>query len=263
MKLFRYTRLIAALTVAAFISGCGGGNNDDDRSFVTVRQLESGSAGFWVMGSGGDFRIISNGTAGNDDIVNNKHVSGNLYAPLPAFKTPTGDDNYTQNPWNVPEGWEETGPIAEQSKILSGRLVDGGQTVAEINSMLYSIEEGGNRAHLQMIFTPGNLNTFNETLANFFGCITSNNVPSLGNVSSAWVDTTNKRVIVPSAAGAAVHLWFDFTSGRCLVQMIATSALDTYQWVDEDDMVHRVEGGISETTALFTTEGAIFRKIVN
>lgn len=258
MKYFRYTCLIAALIAAVTVSSCGSGH-DEERSYVTVRQLESGSAGFLLMGTGGSLRVISNGTAGNEDVINNTGVTGNLFAPLPTFSRDPEDN---RSPWVVPEGWEETAPIAEQSKILSGRLVSNGQVVAEIDSMVYSIEEGGDRAHLQMTFAPGNTNAFNSSLAYFFGCITTNDVPGLGNVSSVWVDTTNKRVIVPSSNGAAVHVWFDYTTGRCLVQMLATAAIDIYTWSDEDGNYHS-ESGAADTRAIFSTEGAVFRKIMN
>ena len=266
MKCLRYARFFVAALAAAFLSSCGGGDNSaNSDTFVSVEQFQSGSSGFFVMGVGGSFRIISNGTAGNEDIVNNEDAFAgeDMLGPYDVFERQDDDQS---NPWVTPSGWEDLGKIERMSKIVSGSLIAGGTVVAAIDSMLYSIEAGGNRAHLEVQFSQQNSNSlFESSLAYFFGNITPQSVSSsnLGNVGSVWINNSTRRILLPTADGCSMHIWFDFSSGRSLVQLVTGIVIaEDYRWEDENGTTHN-ENNPPQIGSAATAQNATFRRIVN
>lgn len=206
------------MLAAVLLPACGNGDQNGD-NFVSVQQFSSGSAGFFIQGIGATMRIRSNGQGDNTDIVNDTRPSGNL--PLPEESWQNAGGNTVQ--MTRPEGWETTGAVAETSKILSGSLLINNTLVAHINSMTYQLEEGGQRGYLSITYEAvGSDSSFTTGLANFFGYVSQANVSEgAGNTSSTvYVNESGQRVLLPSVAGTSVKIWFDFSSGYALMQLI-------------------------------------------
>lgn len=260
MKPLRYARLFVALLTASLLSACGGGNENGDL-FVSIEQFESGGAGFWIQGQGGDLRVISDGTVQgliNSDIG----VGSQMEAPKPVDSSNYADADDIDTDKIIPPGWDNLGKVGRMSRALTGRLESGGMTVAHISSMFYFLEEGSGRGHLRMVFNYENSAQYSSALARFFGCV-SNVAYSTGgnNQANAWVDTTAQRVLFPEANGVAIHFWFDFNNGHCLSQMQATTHTGEYTYTDQNGQ--RQTRSSTGAGAVFTYPNAIFRKTVN
>lgn len=261
MKLFKKSCLAVALFSGAFFAACGGGGAGASGDlFVSIQQFESGSAGFFLMSTGGDMRVISNGTTGNEDIVNVTRPSGNLMSPF------TVQDD--QSPFaEVPVGWDGQYAVSGQSRVLSGIMKVGGSRVSEISSMVYYVS-GMTRGYLEAVFPPKSDTNFDNALAALFGCVTRNSISTSNNTNgnvggNVYVQDDNSRVLFPSASGTSLHMWFDFTSGRALIQLVAQKHYDEITWYDKDgNELFEIENVITAGAA-FTAKNCTFRKTVN
>lgn len=260
MKPLQYVRLLLVSAAAALLSACGGDDVNGDL-FVSVQQFESGGAGFWLQGTGGDLRIVSIGVGNNGDIINVKGVGTEMQGPYAI--TSSSDENAEKI---IPPGWEDLGKVGDQSRIVQGNLIAGGRTLAGISSMVYSIESGNHRGHLSMVFNVSeNTTSFNAALAAFFGCTntvqTNNRGNNNGNYNNYWQYNNGRRVIFPDAGGVSIQMWFDFSSGRALAQMVGAVSNDT-ETDENNNNYHRYQEGPTAEGAIFSAQNAIFRKII-
>ena len=258
---------------AALLSACGGGDVNGDL-FVSVEQFESGGAGFFIHGTGGDLRVVSNGIGINGDIVN-VQPSGSTRMQAPYEVVTSVDDTERI----TPSGWENPGRVARQSRIVSGVLKADGRVLSTISSMLYTMEEGESRAHLSMTFSLSTSDSteFGQALAAFFGCtstVVRNNNSGNSNYygNSYWQYTNNnRRVVFPDSSGISLHVWFDFHTGVALSQMVGAVAADTttqdntidngYIWGNNSNAA--LQRGPTTEGAIFTSSNGFFRKIIN
>lgn len=258
MKRSRYALACASVLAAALISGCGGGGGDEADNFVSVTQFESGGAGFFLNLNAG-MRIISTGVGANSDIVNSDAVRGDI--PLPDKVWHDGSTAGTVIEGR-PEGWETSKAIAKQSKTLSGELTINNTLVARIANMNYMVEDGFERAYLEMNFEPASSDrVFTENLAHFFGYVSANDVSSsTGNVgANVWMDTENsQRVVLPTAAGTSIRVWFDFPSGKALMQLIGAKHYE----VRDPDSGDKIDDWVL-LSSLISVSNIYFYKLVN
>lgn len=224
-----------ALLAAALLPACGGGGENGDR-YVSIQQFESGGAGFFISGIGASMRIVSNGVGNNDDIVYPGISEGNL--PLPD-QMMNANENLGDLGWIQPPGWEESDKIADESKVLSGELIISGVRVAYIDAMIYQMEAGNNRAYLRVQYEGGvNNSLFTQYLARFFGYVSTSDISSgTGNTgANVWVDTENTtRVVLPSAQGTSLEVWFDFRTGLAVVQLTAAKQITIHHVLTDTD----------------------------
>lgn len=271
MKRLHCVRLLIALASAAILSACGGSDVNGDL-YVSVQQFESGGAGFWLSGTGGNLRVVSTGTGTNSDIINVKAIGTNMQGPYDVVASAEDTSEKV-----TPAGWEDLGKIGDQSKIVSGRLTADGQTLTSISAMIYSVEAGGQRAHLSMTFTlqTGSTDTsLSQALAGFFGCTssvarTNNNNGNSNYYGSYWqYNNGNRRVVFPDSSGVSIQAWLDFTTGHAVVQMVGAVANDDTSYSDNtlnggNYNYYRYNQGPTIEGAIFTASNAIFRKIIN
>lgn len=260
--LMKYTRLahtLIALAVASLIPACGGGGDEDGENFVSVKQFTSGSCGFFITGTGGVVRVISNGTAGNEDIHRGKPGS-QIYEPADVFDANLKPDSGRDTAWYVPDAYQNMGISEDVSPVLGGRLVANGNVLSTIDAMIYHMEEGGKRAMLEVWFpTNNNTTSFSEGLAHFFGATVYADLPSVsGNtLALVWTDDSMTRVLMPTASGTSMRIWFDFDSGKCLVQLWGMVAM---AYVNSDGI--EIEKGSGEG-GVFSSVNSSFRKTFN
>lgn len=259
MKRFRCARFLIALLAASLLPGCGGGGDDGGDRYVSITQFESGSAGFFITGVGGTMRIRSYGVGSNSDVVSGGAPKGDIPLPGNVFNVDIerGDQGY-----NIPEEWLDVGAVADQTKMLTGELIISEMRVASIIGMVYQMEEGNHRAYLRVLYTPDmSASTYTQAMANFFGYVSVTDVSSssTGNAGSmVWVDESNQRVVLPAAQGTSIHVWFNFDSGTCLIQLYATVH---YELVDPDTG-NTISSGVTPD-ALISNRDSYFYKTVN
>lgn len=251
---------------AALLSACGGGDVNGDL-FVSVEQFESGGAGFFIHGTGGDLRVISNGTGINGDIINTQVGASTMQKPYDTALSEEDSEKVT------PTGWETTGKVARQSRIVSGVLKADGKVLTTISSMLYTMEEGDNRAHLSMTFSLSTSDSteFGRALAAFFGCtstVVRNNNNGNSNYwgNSYWQYTNNnRRVVFPDSSGISLQVWFDFRTGVALSQMVGAVAADNSENTVDNGYLwsNRYQNGMVAEGAIFTSSNGYFRKTIN
>lgn len=249
MKFAPISRAFVALATAAFLSACGGGGGDGENdNYVSTQQFASGSVGFWLSGSG-TLSIISQGPKGD---IGKSQQKVQIDKPSLEF------DWNGATGWKVPEGYEDYGMSESSTPVCTGSLMSDGRMFARLDSIIYRVEEGGRRAYLEAT-TPilsSHNQSLDEGLAHFFGAVVMGDLPTTaGNtLSLVWYDSTLQRVLLTSASGTKIQIWFNFDTEKCLIQL---SGQVYGTLVSADGQVETT--GIAQS-AIFSSKDCQFRK---
>ena len=262
MKRSRCASILAAISCAV-LAACGGGEANSD-NFVSVQEFESGSAGFFLMGSGSAVRIASYGVGANAD-VGRAPIGGQTIAPPTKSEgeDTDGDGTMDSNTQVVVPGWADMEMRVEgQTRVLQGAFISGSSRLP-IDAMIYSVCGGGTRAHLELYFTDnGNNVQISQALAHFFGVVVASDVSANGNTNNnyTYYDRNTSRVLLTSATGAAIKAWFNFDTGTAIFQLIGQVA-QANQWSSITG--YPTSWGNPEEGALYTSTNCSFRKTIN
>ena len=125
--------------------------------------------------------------------------------------------------YKVPEGYDDYGMSESVTPVCAGQLMSDGRVFTRLDTILYYMEEGGHRAYLEasVPILQSNNNLLDEGLAHFFGAVTYGNLPTTsGNtLSLVWFDDSMQRVLLTSASGTKIKVWFNFDTESCLIQL--------------------------------------------
>ena len=252
MKFAPISRAFVALATAAFLSACGGGGGDGENdNYVSTQQFASGSVGFWLSGPGGSMSIVSQGARG--DVGKSKQKV--------QISTPSSEFDWDgATGWKVPEGYDDYGISESVTPVCTGQLMSDGRVFTRLDTILYYMEEGGQRAYLEasVPVLQSNNSSLDEGLAHFFGAVTYGNLPTTsGNtLSLVWFDDSMQRVLLTSASGTKIKVWFNFDTESCLIQLSG----QVYGTLVGADGAVIVETSGVFTGAVFSSKDCTFRK---
>ena len=246
------------------MSACGGGGGEQGDNFVSTTQFASGSVGFYLTGPGGVLRIVSDGAVQG---LGGSKQEQQILTPDEVFD-PTAEgalDGLLG--YAVPEGYDDFGMSEAATPVCSGRMYSDnefGSGSCRLSHIEYLVEAGGHRAYMKAIASTSQSSaTADEVLAHFFGAVVRNDFPTTnsGNTGSmVWFDEQLKRVLLISSAGTSVHVWFNFDSDTCLVQLRGM-VFGNVEFVGGDLDGVEVDG--VKEGAIFSGKDCTFRKLSN
>lgn len=268
MKLAPISRAFLALAATALMSACGGGGGEQGDNFVSTTQFASGSVGFYLVGNGGVLSILSDGAKQG---VSSDKPGGSIKEPDPVFD-PLAEGAFDGDGmlgYVVPEGFEDFGVAEAVSPVCTGRMFSesGGSGSCRLSHIEYKVETGGRRAYMDIIASTSTDSTTADTvLAHFFGAVVRNDFPTTnsGNTGSmVWYDDQLKRVLLISSQGTSVHVWFNFDTNTCLVQLRGLIYTNV-KFVDDNLVETGAETGMHVAEgAIFSGQNCTFRKLSN